>query len=271
FTSVGKEVKESIKDEHKARPYTQKLFNRLMFIYFIQKKGWLSFKDQPKEKYLRALFNEAIARKENFFSDRLYWLFFRGMSVADMKLGKQTEDELKARRGVVPPLNGGLFELEDEMDTRGSVPISNDSFASILDLFERYNFTIEESTPLDIQVAVDPEMLGKVFEELVTGRHETGSYYTPRPIVSFMCREALKHYLQGVQPGKEAVNKFVDDEDASELQNPEAVLEALKRVRVCDPACGSGAYLLGMLHELMRLRVALFKSNKIDEATLLRT
>jgi type I restriction-modification system DNA methylase subunit len=267
FTAVEKEVAQSVKNERKARLFTQKLFNRLMFIYFIQKKGWLSFKDHPKNKYLRALFDEAVTRKEDFFSDRLYWLFFRGMSVADMKLGK-TEDELRERRGDVPPLNGGLFEIEDALDVLGTVSLSNDAFARILHLFERYNFTIEESTPLDVQVAVDPEMLGKVFEELVTGRHETGSYYTPRPIVSFMCREALKHYLDGIQPSKEAVAKFVDEEDASDLQNPEAVLDALKSVRVCDPACGSGAYLLGMLHELMRLRAALFRSNKIDDATL---
>jgi type I restriction-modification system DNA methylase subunit len=267
FTAVEQEVRPAVKDDRQGRLFTQKLFNRLMFIYFIQKKGWLSFKNEPKNKYLRALFNDALAKKQNFFSDRLYWLFFRGMSVADMSLG-QTEELLRERRGEVPPLNGGLFELEDELDVRGRVPIENDVFGRILDLFERYNFTIEESTPLDVQVAVDPEMLGKVFEELITGRHETGSYYTPRPIVSFMCREALKHYLNGVQPSKEAVARFVDEEDASDLQNPEAVLDALKGVRVCDPACGSGAYLLGMLHELMRLRAALFRSNKIDDATL---
>jgi type I restriction-modification system DNA methylase subunit len=267
FTTVELEIRPAVKDDRHGRLFTQKLFNRLMFIYFIQKKGWLSFKDNPKSKYLRALFNDAVAKKENFFRDRLYWLFFRGMSVADLDLG-QTEEQLREKRGEVPPLNGGLFELEDELDVRGRVPINNDVFGLILNLFERYNFTIEESTPLDVQVAVDPEMLGKVFEELVTGRPETGSYYTPRPIVSFMCREALKHYINGVQPSKEAVAKFVDEEDASDLQNPEAVLDALKRVRVCDPACGSGAYLLGMLHELMRLRAALFRSNKFDDKTL---
>jgi adenine-specific DNA-methyltransferase len=266
FESVEKEVRKTIKEAEPARLYAQRLFNRLMFIYFIQKKGWLSFEGDPK--YLRALFNVAEGKKENFLNDRLYWLFFRGMSVADIDFEKETEEQLKAKRGDVPPLNGGLFDLEDGYDVRGTVNISNGAFEKILTLFEHYNFTVEESTPLDVQVAVDPEMLGKVFEELVTGRHETGSYYTPRPIVSFMCREALKHYLASVQPSKEAVAKFVDEEDASELQNPEAVLEALKRVRICDPACGSGAYLLGMMHELTRLRAALFQSKKIDDATL---
>jgi hypothetical protein len=72
---------------------------------------------------------------------------------------------------------------------------------------------VTESTPLDVEVAVDPEMLGKIFEELVTGRHETGSYYTPKPIVAFMCREALKGYLatQVTSESKEAIEEFVDE------------------------------------------------------------
>ncbi|MCY2931667.1 MAG: hypothetical protein NTV86_19675, partial [Planctomycetota bacterium] len=123
-------------------------------------------------------------------------------------------------------------------------------------IFYRYNFTVEESTPLDIQVAVDPEMLGKVFEELVTGRHETGSYYTPRPIVSFMCRESLKGYLAdktGVPPG--AIAGFVDKHDVTGLTETNArhIIEALDNVKALDPACGSGAYLLGLLQEMVAM------------------
>lgn len=120
-----------------------------------------------------------------------------------------------------------------------------------------------EDTPLDIEVAVDPEMLGKIFEELVTGRHDTGAYYTPRPVVSFMCREALKGYLGG----SEAVEKFVDEHDPRNVRNPEAVLERLRTVRACDPACGSGAYLVGMMHELVALRQSLFASRHVDPLT----
>src|SRR5205823_3823675 len=138
-------------------------------------------------------------------------------------------------------------------DIQDKVKIPNDTFAAVFDLFDRYNFTVTESTPLDIEVAVDPEMLGKVFEVLVTGRHETGSYYTPRTIVAFMCREALKHYLAATVSDRTAVAQFVDQGDPSKLPDPEAVLNALRRVKVCDPACGSGAYLLGMMQELLRL------------------
>ncbi len=262
FLSVEKEVKASIKADEPARLYTQRLFNRLMFLYFIQKKGWLSF--NGNKNYLRTLFDVTEVNKENFFKDRLYWLFFSGMSNVAESREVHSLEILRERRGDVPYLNGGLFDMEDTWDERDKVKIPNASFRIILDLFERYNFTVEESTPLNVQVAVDPEMLGKVFEELVTGRHESGSYYTPRQIVSFMCREALKHYLASTA-GAEDAARFVDDGDASGLQNPEGVLEALRRVRVCDPACGSGAYLLGMMQELVRLRGALFISQSIGD------
>lgn len=262
FLLVETEVKNTITSDETARLYTQRLFNRLMFIYFIQKKGWLSF--NGNKAYLRALFEASQINKENFLRDRLYWLFFSGMSNVSESREVHSLEILRERRGEVPYLNGGLFDMEDEWDERDKVSVSNEAFSKILDLFERYNFTVEESTPLNVQVAVDPEMLGKVFEELVTGRHESGSYYTPRLIVSFMCREALKHYLTNTLPA-EASDRFVDLGDGSGLLNPEGVLEALRRLRVCDPACGSGAYLLGMMQELLRLRGALFVSQNIGD------
>ena len=118
-----------------------------------------------------------------------------------------------------------------------------------------------ESTPFDIEVAVDPEMLGKVFEELVTGRHESGAYYTPRPVVSFMCREALKGYLKAAIPGCRARPSNDSWTSATPRAYPwraPAISRALDEVTVVDPACGSGAYLLGMLQELVELQTALF-------------
>ena len=247
------------------RLYTQRLFNRLMFLRFIEKKGWLTYNGD--REYLRAMFNATEAdTDENYLNDRLYWAFFNGLGMPGGTPNNQPE--IVERRGEVPFLNGGLFEMQD-YDARGTVQIPNDKFAEILQLFERYNFTVTESTPLDIEVAVDPEMLGKVFEELVTGRHDTGSYYTPRPVVSFMCRESLKICLQNkTDETEECLKKFVDDGNATEIRNPERVLEVLQTLRICDPACGSGAYLLGMMSELLRLRDALFQSNQIDSPTI---
>jgi len=202
-----------------------------------------------------------------FYYERLYNLFFHGLGAQDdvgiikLNRGGMSKDFI----GTVPYLNGGLFE-EDDDDKDGSIKVPDEAIRAVLhDLFDHFNFTVTEATPLDVEVAVDPEMFGKVFEELVTGRHETGSYYTPKPIVSFMCREALKGYLEAnLKQKPEVIARFVDEHDPSNLRDAEAVLEALRRVRVCDPACGSGAYLLGMLHELMDLRTCLFSTKRLD-------
>ncbi len=265
FAQVEAAVEGIPEDDTEARRlYTQRLFNRLMFLRFIEKKGWLNYNGD--RDYLRSLFDATEAETdENFLNDRLYWAFFRGLgNTVDL-----LEDlaEIVERRGNVPFLNGGLFEMQ-KYDVQNTVHIRNDAFAEILKLFERYNFTVTESTPLDIEVAVDPEMLGKVFEELVTGREETGSYYTPRSVVSFMCRESLKIYLENkTDETPETLKAFVDDGDATEIRNPEKVLEMLQTLRICDPACGSGAYLLGMMGELLRLREALFQSKRVDAKT----
>ena len=260
---------EGIPESEKAqrRLYTQRLFNRLMFLRFIEKKKWLTYNGDSD--YLRALFNAANEADENFLNERLYWAFFNGLgAAADLPHDSaEIEEHLEERRGKVPFLNGGLFEMQ-EYDQSDAVYIPNTEFAKILNLFERYNFTVTESTPLDIEVAVDPEMLGQVFEELVTGRHDTGSYYTPRPVVSFMCRESLKICLRNeTDETPECLQAFVDAGDATEIQNSERVLQVLQTLRICDPACGSGAYLLGMMSELLRLRDALFQSNQIDSKT----
>ena len=266
FTRVENAVEGIPENDLEAkRLYTQRLFNRLMFLRFIEKKGWLTYNDN--QNYLRSLFEATEAETdENFLNDRLFWAFFHGLGSAS-----DTAEESTAaieRRGEVPFLNGGLFEMQ-EYDERNAINIPNEEFAEILKLFERYNFTVTESTPLDVEVAVDPEILGKVFEELVTGRHATGSYYTPRPVVSFMCRESLKICLKNKTDETAAcLTKFVDDGDATEIRNPERVLAVLQTLRICDPACGSGAYLLGMMSELLRLRKILFQSNQIDSPTI---
>ncbi|MDM7461639.1 MAG: N-6 DNA methylase [bacterium] len=259
-----------IEDPDAKRLFTLKLFNRLLFVRFLERKGWLRF--DKRRDYLRALWQDYQANRadaDSFYSARLKPLFFSALNNPQERnlMAVNQGGLLRELIGDAPYLNGGLFEEHDD-DACAHVP--DDALQPVLeDLLYRYNFTITESTPLEMEVAVDPEMLGKVFEELVTGRHESGSYYTPRPVVAFMCREALKGYLQDAtgEPA-EALAQFVDASDASHLKDPERVLDALRRVRVCDPACGSGAYLLGMLHELLELRAALFDQKRLDNATL---
>lgn len=256
------------------RIFTQKLFNRLMFIVFLERKGWLTF--QGRTDYLRALWDDHQQERltdpdANFYQNRLRFLFFAGLNTPNEVnvVDINRRGVLSARIGQVPYLNGGLFEEEDD-DRNDSITVPDDALEGIItDLFYAFNFTVSESTPFDIEVAVDPEMLGKIFEELITGRHESGSYYTPRAVVAFMCREALKGYLTARLPHEppEVIARFVDERGASDLRNPEAALDAVRQVRVCDPACGSGAYLLGMLQEILNLRAGLFAARSVDATT----
>ncbi|MGO8750573.1 MAG: Eco57I restriction-modification methylase domain-containing protein [Thermoguttaceae bacterium] len=274
------------------RMFTQTLFNRLMFLRFMERKGWLTF--GGCKDYLRALYAAGGFAKNSFYKGRLCPLFFEGLAIE----GKQRSDAY----GCVPYLNGGLFERSERDKQVSDLP--DEVFAGILadehagGLFYRYNFTVEESTPLDIEVAIDPEMLGKVFEELVTGRHESGSYYTPRPVVSFMCREALKGYLSAkltcgaaVPPARnvagtaagnaagtaapqgipEAIAALMDCRDASGLEETHAreILAALDDVKAVDPACGSGAYLLGLLQEMIVLYRLLYSEKLVKDARTL--
>ena len=204
-------------EEEAKRLFVQTLFNRLMFVYFLSRKGWLTFGGD--KDYLNALWQEyqaAEGANKNFYFDRLRLLFFARLN------NYRSEDvtsEPEAHRliGNVPFLNGGLFDMT-ERDGQTSIFVPDLCISEIFTkLFDRFNFTVMESTPFDIEVAVDPEMLGKVFEELVTGRHESGAYYTPRPVVSFMCREALKGFLAGRDIGvsSEAVAAFVDRRDTA--------------------------------------------------------
>ena len=158
------------------RMFTQTLFNRLMFLRFMERKAWLTFGGH--KDYLRALYAAGGYRRRSR-STRA------GSARCSSRAWPSRASSESEAYGRVPYLNGGLFE-RSELDKQVT-DLPDEVFAGILadehagGLFYRYNFTVEESTPLDIEVAVDPEMLGKVFEELVTGRHETGSYYTPRP------------------------------------------------------------------------------------------
>jgi hypothetical protein len=249
-------------EEEAKKLFVQTMFNRLMFIHFLSRKGWLKFKGELD--YLNALWRDYPARSEekNFYESRLKLLFFAGLNnkrSADLGVNNPA---LHALIGDPPFLNGGLFD-QWEIEKRTGVVVPDGAIDLILhQLFDKFNFTVMESTPFDVEVAADPEMLGKVFEELVTGRHESDSYYTPRPVVSFMCREALKGYLESQNTGAspEAIRDFVDQKNTGKLPVVSAprVGEALAKVTAVDPACGSGAYMLGMMQELVELMTALY-------------
>ncbi len=260
YETIFKEVEAGVQNvAGDKRLFTQRLFNRLMFIHFLSKKGWLKF--NGRTDYLAALW-QGRDPKENFYHAHLTPLFFAGLN-NERAVDVNGNRAIEARIGEVPYLNGGLF-ARDEYD-RADVFIDDKAFEAIIHkLFLPFNFTVEESTPLDVEVAVDPEMLGKVFEKLMTGplRGGKGAFYTPRPVVTFMCREAIKGYL-GQTPSDtpnetipaERIAQLVDagDDQAVSLAEAKRLLARLIKLRVVDPACGSGAYLLGMMQELFAL------------------
>ena len=250
-----------------AERFTQTLFNRLLFVHFVSRKGWLSFNDDTD--YLNALWNDYQAKREqsNFYNSRLTTLFFAGLNNPQ---SQNLSNGVKPLIGEVPFLNGGLFE-ETELDARAANAVPDSAVTPLIELFNRYNFTVMEATPLDTEVAVDPEMLGKLFEETVNERHSSGAYYTPRPVVAFMCREAIKGYLAGRNIAGLAEDKIADLVDNA---NPQAVTvaqalevaNAVKDMKAVDPACGSGAFLLGMLQEIIALNETLFRAGHTPES-----
>ncbi|MCF8163433.1 MAG: N-6 DNA methylase [Polynucleobacter sp.] len=277
--------------EEAARLMLQTVVNRLLFLALMQKKGWL-IPPGPRgegraKEYLFALYDEADPRGNDFdFHERMRQLFFQGLCEPDDKI--RNSDANLQRIGTVPYLHGSLFEAgkyeqqSGKYANLGWTKLPNSFYRELIGpdgVFRRFNFTISESTPDDVEVAVDPEMLGLVFEELMTlresqetsrrrgedPRHATGSYYTPRNIVRFMCREALKVYLEPFA-GRVDVEALVDRHTLSGTDIPLAKLKhAVENVKVCDPACGSGAYLVGMLHELNEVLKVL--DSKVAEGT----
>ena len=258
--------------EEQAGQFTQTLFNRLLFVHFVSRKGWLRFNDD--HDYLNALWRDygTGLGDGNFYRDRLSPLFFYGLNSPD---SRDLTEGLQTVIGEVPFLNGGLFE-ETDLDRRAVNAVPDEIIEHVITgLFNRYNFTVMEATPLDTEVAVDPEMLGKLFEETVNERHSHGAYYTPRPVVAFMCREAIKGYLAGRNIAGLDTDNIADLVDNA---NPQAITvaqalgitNAVKGMKAVDPACGSGAFLLGMLQEILAVNETIFAAAKQDPDSVYR-
>jgi len=194
--------------------FSKKLLGQIVFIYFLQKKGWLGVtKDNEwgtgHRNFLRKLFNKGIISYENFFNDILEPLFYDALANP-----RDGEDGYYAYfRCKIPFLNGGLFEaINDYAWEDTDILLENEIFRQILDTFDRFNFTVKEDEPLEKEVAVDPEMLGKVFENLldVKERKDKGAFYTPREIVHYMCQQSLINYLEtNTEISREDIENFI--------------------------------------------------------------
>ena len=242
--------------EKAVRDYVKKLMGRLVFLQFLQKKGWLGVKSGAEwgsgdSEFIQNLFVQT-ADKDHFIDNVLEALF------NDLN----SENEKKLPQYRTPYLNGGLFERDATDETEFPLPAKY--MQSLLDFFASYNFTIDENDPDDAEVGVDPEMLGRIFENLLEDNKDKGAFYTPKEIVSYMCRESLIAYLQTDiedEATKEAIRQFVTTHDINALGTNDKfrqqVDEALRDVKICDPAIGSGAFPMGLLKELFQCRTAL--------------
>ena len=239
--------------EKAVRDYVKKLMGRLVFLQFLQKKGWLGVRaGEPwgtgDPEFIQNLF--AQCNDKDHFIDNVLEALFNDLN---------SEDERKLPQYRTPYLNGGLFERDASDET--SFPLPAKYMQQMLDFFSSYNFTIDENDPDDAEVGVDPEMLGRIFENLLEDNKDKGAFYTPKEIVTYMCRESLIAYLQtGIddEPTKESIRQFVTTHDAAILGNiTNDIDQRLKDVKICDPAIGSGAFPMGLLKELFLCRTAL--------------
>ncbi len=251
-------------DETKLHAFTQRLLGRLMFLYFLQRKGWLG----GQHDFLTALFRHTDRQhagenpegKETFYYYRevLEPLFFETMNK------RRLNNVTIWGKALIPYLNGGLFDRA--RDPEGIIVLPDSLFDpydadGLLNFFNRYNFTIADDTPLEQDVAVDPEMLGKVFENMLEERErgQSGSFYTPRAIVSYMCQEAtIGHLHEEAGIPREITRAEFDPDDPITFDADQArdAQQALDTLTVLDPAVGSGSFLIGMLNEIIHLRKA---------------
>lgn len=247
---IGKESKDN-------RDYVKKLLGRLVFLQFLQKKGWMGVPanntnwEGGNKNYLNNLI-ENYKDNNRLLSDVLKVLFFntlnekRDNDLADKTLGENIK---------IPYLNGGLFD-KDSLD-KLDIDFPYDYFKELMEFFAMYNFTIDENDPDDAEVGVDPEMLGHIFENLLEDNKDKGAFYTPKEIVQYMTRQSIIQYLKTYvseydysKPIERLINEGIVEPILQEKNVACRLMQLLKNVKVCDPAIGSGAFPMGILYVL---------------------
>ena len=261
------------REEKPIRDYVKKLLGRIVFLHFLQKKGWLGvpagkeWGEGDRDFMLKLFENASPEQKENFLDEVLEGLFANGLDTNRSDNGDVYNTRVQGFCNCrIPYLNGGLFE-RDALDEKTS-RFPAKYFESLLTMLSQYNFTIDENDPNDAEVGVDPEMLGRIFENLLEDNKDKGAFYTPKEIVQYMCRESLIAYLQTDQKedDKERIRQFVTTHDVDLLgELKEEIEQKLIDVKICDPAIGSGAFPMGLLRELFFCRSAI-EPNIVEKA-----
>jgi len=337
FLKVKEELDDLVEKDSKIRndfaaksintaDFTKKLLGQIVFLYFLQKKGWLGVEKDPAgnfkgwgtgpKDFLQRLHRKEIVPYDNFFNDLLEPFFYEALAI-----DRGEESYYSPFKCKIPFLNGGLFEPISGYNWQETdILIKNETIGEVFATFDQYNFTVREDEPLEKEVAVDPEMLGKVFENLleIKDRKSEGAFYTPREIVHYMCQESLINYLNDtLNPSTIGYEKLGQQQTElfgpNEIAKPKSQMElmanvgpvpipyedialficqgkfgiendfakeqgtksyayklpesirtnagridaALTDIKICDPAIGSGAFPVGMLHEIVSARKTL--------------
>lgn len=260
---INKEEKigERTTNELPIRDFTKKLLGRIIFLYFLQRKGWMGVVTPPENKkviwkngyknFIHKLFKEVV-QPNNFHSKYLTELFYSTLNKESRKdfvfLIDGSSPFKDSQKISVPYLNGGLFD--NDFSKGNLIDFPKQIFQNLFEFLEQYNFTIDENSPEDHEVGIDPEMLGHIFENLLEDNRNKGAFYTPKEVVNYMSQQSIIHYLKhNLKSDTGDIDNFIKWNCISEYitTNQEIIKTLLKKVKVCDPAIGSGAFPMGVL------------------------
>lgn len=253
------------------RDYVKNLMGRIVFLQFLQKKGWMGVPTDRNDwtggdpYFMQHLYDNATEeQKEDFLDQVLEPLFFNCLNV--LRPNDVFDTNVNGIGTVkVPYLNGELFEQKEVDKAQSKFP--KKYFHDLLNLFLQYNFTIDENDPNDAEIGVDPEMLGKIFENLLEDNKDKGAFYTPKEIVRYMCKESLISYLCSNNGAKhtDSIKTLVNNHQLTaklqkDVKTCERLNKHLRNVKVCDPAIGSGAFPMGLMNEIFACRSVLHEN-----------
>lgn len=274
---------ELVKKQKPIRDFVKKMLGRIVFLHFLQKKGWMGcpadiieWKGGDKNFMLNLFTNHS--NQNEFYGKCLTILFFQILNTDRRKKNDVIPKSLHytnpnsiAKEFRAPFLNGGLFDDDQPQTNNFNFPV--EYFKDLFDFFSQYNFTIDENSPEEQEVGIDPEMLGHIFENLLEENKDKGAFYTPKEIVHYMCQESLIQYLRTHLPectenesqATKAIETFIRKDDIGNrtdkknfiVANAKRIEAILDKVKICDPAIGSGAFPMGMLQEIFKAKTTL--------------
>lgn len=272
FDDLVKTIGNQGKNSEDAKQFSSRLLGRMLFIWFLRKMNIIH------EEF--GYFDLDDLSATEYYDKKIKLLFFN-------TLNTDIPNRIHSDH-FTPYLNGGLFEPKDNDFVDEMISFPENYFKQLFDKFSEFNFTTDESSADFEIIAVDPEMLGQVFENLLASQNEdtgqsarksSGAFYTPRDIVAFICKESLREYLYSKVENKtfhQGIDLLIDYSDAEFLARKstsgadlwginsktvtQTILEALDNFKVIDPACGSGAFPMGMIQLLVRSYERLLKS-----------